>query len=57
MRKIKTENQSKQKKECIHALTLIKRQKRSLYEAKKYFQQKLVGIKHNGNKVLRMLAA
>ena len=43
---------------CIHALMLLERQnKRSLYEAKKYFQQKFIGIKHNGNKALRLLAA
>ena len=43
---------------CIHALLLLERQnKRSLYEAKKYFQQKFIGIKHNGNKALRLLAA
>ena len=43
---------------CIHALMLVERQnKRSLYEAKKYFQQKFIGIKHNGNKALRLLAA
>ena len=43
---------------CIHALMLLERQnKRSLYEAKKYFQQKFIVIKHNGNKALRLLAA
>ena len=43
---------------CIHALMLLERQnKRSLYEVKKYFQQKFIGIKHNGNKALRLLAA
>ena len=31
--------------------------KRSVYEAKKYFQQKFIGVKHNGNKALRLLAA
>ena len=43
---------------CIHALMLLERQnKRGLYEAKKYFQSKFIGVKHNGNKVLRLLAA
>ena len=43
---------------CIHALILLERQnKRSLYEAKKYFQQKFIGVKHNGNRALRLLAA
>ena len=43
---------------CIRVLTLVKKQnKRSLDEAKKYFQQKFIGIKHNGNKALRLLAA
>ena len=43
---------------CIQALMLLERQKkRSLYEAKKYFQQKFIGIKRNGNKALRLLAA
>ena len=27
---------------------------RSVYEAKKYFQQKFIGIKYNGNKALRL---
>lgn len=36
---------------------LLERQnQRSLHEAKKYFQQKIIGIKHNGNKALRLLA-
>ena len=43
---------------CIYALMQLERQnKRSLYEAKKYFQQKFIGIKHNGNKALKLLAA
>ena len=43
---------------CIHALMLLERQnKRSLYESKKDFQQKFIGIKHNGNKALRVLPA
>lgn len=43
---------------CLQALMLLERQnQRSLYEAKKYFQQKFIGIKHNGNKALRLLAA
>ena len=43
---------------CIQALMLLEKQnKRSLYEAKKYFQQKFIGIKCNGNKALRLLAA
>ena len=42
---------------CLQALMLLERQnQRSLYEAKKYFQQKFIGIKHNGNKALRLLA-
>ena len=41
---------------CLQALMLHERQnKRSLYEAKKYFQQKFIGIKHNGYKALRLL--
>lgn len=43
---------------CIRAFLLLEEQnKRSIYEAKKYFQQKFIGIKHNGNKALRLLAA
>ena len=43
---------------CLQALMLLERQnQRSLYEAKKYFQQKFIGIKHNGYKALRLFAA
>ena len=43
---------------CMQALMLLEKQnQRSVYEAKKYFQQKFIGIKHNGNKALRLLAA
>ena len=43
---------------CLQALMLLERQnQRSLYEAKKNIQQKFIGIKHNGNKALRLLAA
>ena len=43
---------------CMCALMLLEKQnKRSVYEAKKYFQQNLIGIKHNGNRALRLLAA
>ena len=43
---------------CMQALMLLETQnKRSVYEAKKYFQQKFIGIKHNGNKALKLLAA
>ena len=43
---------------CMRALMLLEEQnKRSVYEAKKYFQQKFIGIKINGSKALRLLAA
>ena len=43
---------------CLNALMLLEKQnQRSLYEAKKYFQQNFMGIKLNGNKALRQLAA
>ena len=38
-------------------MLLEKQNKRSLYEAKKYFQQKFIGVKNNGNKALKLLAA
>ena len=46
--------------ECVYryirTLILVERKnKRSLYEAKKYFQQKFIGVKRNGNKALRLL--
>ena len=43
---------------CMRALTLLEKQnKGSVYEDKKYFQQKFIGIKHNGNRALRLLTA
>jgi len=43
---------------CICALLVLEEQnKRSVYAAKKYFQQKMIGFKINGNRALRLLAA
>lgn len=43
---------------CIRAFMLLEQQnKRSLYEDKKYFQQKYIRLKHNGNTALRLLNA
>ena len=43
---------------CLRVLMLLEKQnKRSLYEAKKHFQRNFMGIKLNGNKALRRLAA
>ena len=43
---------------CMQALMLLEKQnERSVYIAKKSFQQKMIGIKINGNKALKLLAA
>jgi len=43
---------------CIRAfITLQNQNQKTLYQAKKYFQQKTLKVKINGNKALRQYAA